>query len=100
MTYEEGKAYYFYDERANRDVCKAHVLHILPHPEDKNDHLIVYRWYGTHRQYWWYGVTTEKYQKLYREYVEKVMSSKKSYRKAQIKRYRKEARNDPADRRL
>ena len=52
MTYEEGKAYYFYDERANRDVCKAHVLHILPHPEDKNDHLIVYRWYGTHRQYW------------------------------------------------
>ena len=86
MKIKEGKSCYFYDERANRDVCKAHVLHILPHPEDNEDRLIVYRWYGIHRQHWWYGVTTLKTQELWREYVDKVTENRSELRKSQIKK--------------
>lgn len=77
MNIKEGKQYYFYDDRAKDDVCKAHVLHILPHPERDDDKLIVYRWYGKHRQYWWYGVTTISQQKLWSDYVQKKRFLKK-----------------------
>lgn len=40
MSIQEGKTYYFYDDRAVDDVCKAHVLNILPHPEREDDRLI------------------------------------------------------------
>lgn len=30
MKIEEGKTKYFYDNRTEEYVCKAHVLHILP----------------------------------------------------------------------
>ena len=72
-----GKTNYFYDTRAEEDVCKAHVLHILPHPEREDDRLIVYRWYGKHRQRWWYGVTTLSQQELWADYVQKVIDCKK-----------------------
>lgn len=78
MNIKQGKAYYFYDDRAENDVCKAHVLHILPHPERRDDdQLIVYRWYGKHRQHWWYGVTTMSHQELYADYVQKVINHNK-----------------------
>lgn len=76
-TIKEGKAYNFYDDRAEEDVCKAHVLHILPHPERVDDKLIVYRWYGKHRQDWWYGVTTISQQELWADYVQKVINHQK-----------------------
>lgn len=77
MNITEGKTYYFYDDRAEGDVCKAHVLHILPHPERDDDRLIVYRWYGKHRQHWWYGVTTISQQELWADYVQKVIKHRK-----------------------
>ena len=84
MNIEEGKQYYFYDDRAEKNVCKAHVLHILPHPDRDDDRLIVYRWYGKHRQRWWYGVTTISKQELWADYVQKVIhhrKHKKEFRK-------------------
>lgn len=78
MNIEEGKTYYFYDDRAVDDVCKAHVLHILPHPErGEDDRLIVYRWWGKHRRHWWYGVTTMKRQRLFGSYVQEVIEYRK-----------------------
>lgn len=68
MNIQEGKTYYFYDFRAADCVCKAHVLHILPHPEKEEDRLIVYRWYGKHKQRWWYGVTTLSQQQMWADY--------------------------------
>lgn len=73
MNIEEGKSYYFYDNRAIDAVCKAHVLKILPHPEHKEDRLIVYRWYEKHRQKWWYGVTTISQQELWYDYCQRVI---------------------------
>jgi len=81
MNIEEGKSYYFYDNRATDDVCKAHVLSVLPHPEREDDRLIVYRWYGKHRQRWWYGVTTISQQELWAEYCQKVVKYNKDQRK-------------------
>jgi len=77
MKIKEGKQYYFYDSKAEDDVCKAHVLCILPHPEREDDRLIVYRWYGKHRQRWWYGVTTISQQELWADYVRKVIHYRK-----------------------
>ena len=68
MNIQEGKSYYFYDDRAVDNVCKAHVLHVLPHPEMEEDRLIVYRWYGKHKQRWWYGVTTISQQEIWADY--------------------------------
>jgi len=77
MDIQESKTYYFYDDRAEENVCKAHVLHMLPHPERDDDRLIVYRWYGKHRQRWWYGVTTISQQELCADYVQKVIDYRK-----------------------
>lgn len=76
MDIQEGKTYYFYDDRAVDDVCKAHVLSILPHPEREDDKLVVYRWFGKHRRHWWYGVTSISQQKLWADYVRKVMDNR------------------------
>lgn len=62
---EPGQKCWLYDDRARWDVCYATILHVLPHPEDPNDRLIVYRWYGEIKQWWWYGVTSASYQELY-----------------------------------
>lgn len=80
-TIKEGKAYYFYDNRAEYNVCKAHVLKILSHPERENDRLIVYRWYDKHRRYWRFGVTSNWYQRMSADYVKKVVQSEKEKRK-------------------
>lgn len=72
-TIKEGKAYYFYDERADFNVCKAHVLKILPHPEHDDDRLVVYRWYGKHRRYWWYGITSANKQATYEPVVQETL---------------------------
>ena len=81
MDIQEGKMYYFYDDRATDDVCKAHVLKVLPHPERKDDRLVVYRWYGKHKQHWWYGVTSISQQDLWAEYCAKVIAHRKERRK-------------------
>lgn len=36
MNIEEGKTKYFYDNREEENVCKAHVLHILPTRSEKD----------------------------------------------------------------
>lgn len=81
MSIQEGKTYYFYDDRAVDDVCKAHVLNILPHPEREDDRLIVYRWYGKHIQRWWYGVTTISQQEMYANYCKDIVTHNKEKRK-------------------
>ena len=73
MEFKEGKTYYLYDERAEHDVCKAHILHVLPHPEYPNDRLIVYRWFGKHKRWWWYGVTSVSHQDELAEHVTKMV---------------------------
>lgn len=81
MEYKVGKAYYLYDNRAERDVCKAHILAILPHPEFSDDNLIVYRWWGKHKQYWFYGVTTYWQQNIWGDYVKHRVETLKQKRK-------------------
>lgn len=80
MKIKEGNTYYFYDDRATNNVCKAHVLHILPHPENEGDQLIVYRWYGKHRRRWWYGATTSVIQEIWEEYCKEVVRMEKERR--------------------
>lgn len=77
MNIEEGKSYYFYDDKAQDAECKAHVLHMLPHPELDDDRLIVYRWYGKHHQRWWYGMTTISQQELWANYVQRIIHYRK-----------------------
>lgn len=81
MDIQEGKTYYLYDDRAVNDVCKAHVLKVLPHPEREDDRLVVYRWYGKHKQQWWYGVTSISQQELWADYCAKVVCHAKERRK-------------------
>lgn len=81
MNIQEGKTYYFYDDRAVDDVCKAHVLNILPHPEREDDRLIVYRWYGKTWRHWWYGVTTISQQEMYANYCKDIVTHNKEKRK-------------------
>lgn len=71
---------YLYDHRAADNVVKAHIIVYLPHPERPDDRLIVYRWFGTHKQYWWYGVTDEEEQDLWKDYVQKVLKRRKERR--------------------
>lgn len=76
---------YLYDNRSTDDVVKAHIIAYLPHPESPNDRLIVYRWFGTHRRYWWYGVTSEKQQDhIWKDYVQ-VLEHRKAERKSNNK---------------
>ncbi len=91
MNIEIGKTYYFYDDRAVDDVCKAHVLHILPHPEREDDRLIVYRWYGKHKKRWWYGVTTTRQQEICADYCKDAIMMAKERRR---KRKERLAHND------
>ena len=81
MNIKQGKTYYFYNNDAVDSVCKAHVLHILPHPErGEDDRLIVYRWYGKHRQHWWYSITTMSQQERFGDYVQEVIEHRKKLR--------------------
>ena len=78
MEYKVGKAYYLYDNRAERNECKAHILAILPHPELSDDNLIVYRWWGKHKRYWFYGVTTYWQQDIWADYVGIILAKKQT----------------------
>lgn len=75
------KTRYFYDSRASDDVCKAHIIAELPHPEREDDKLIVYRWFGKHKRWWWYGVTDNRKQDLWADYVKSVLERQKRERK-------------------
>lgn len=86
MNIQEGKTYYFYDDRAVDDVCKAHVLHILLHPEREEDRLIVYRWYGKHKQRWWYGVTTLSQQQIWADYCKNAVKIARERRRKRKER--------------
>lgn len=88
-TIKEGKTYYFYDDRAVDDVCKAHVLHILPHPDRIDDRLIVYRWFGRHKRRWWYGITTISQQEIWEDYCKDAVKIARERR-----RKRKEKQDD------
>lgn len=94
MDYEVGRAYYLYDDRAVDGVCKAHVLHVMPHPEREDDRLIVYRWYGIHRRYWWYGVTTVSKQDIWAEYCKEVVVIRKQRRIAAVQKRNAESPSD------
>lgn len=82
--FKEGQKRYIYDDRASDNVCKAHILKVLPHPEDPDDHLIVYRWYGKHKRYWWYGVTETWMQRLWADYVKKVIDKRREKKESKI----------------
>ena len=82
--FKEGQKRYLYDNRAEDNVCLAHIIEVLPHPEDKDERLIVYRWFGKHKRHWWYGITETWLQDLRADYCQKVVR----YRKA-CRRYKK-----------
>ncbi len=71
MNIQAGKKCYLYNSKAKFDVCTAHILHVMPHPERKDDILIVYRWYGKHKQWWHYDVTSGQEQDIEQEYVQR-----------------------------
>ena len=79
--FKVGQKRYLYDDRAVDDVCLAHILHILPHPDCEDEKLIVYRWYGKHKRYWWYGITQLWQQKLWADYCQNVVLLRKENRK-------------------
>lgn len=81
QPFKEGQKRYIYDDRATDNVCLAHILHLLPHPENNDEQLIVYRWYGKHRRHWWYGITETWKQDLWAEYIAKVVELKKIKKK-------------------
>lgn len=66
-----GDKCWIFDDRANNDICEAEILHVLPHPEDPEERLIVYRWFGTNKKWWWYGVTDIDYQELNHELIKR-----------------------------
>lgn len=74
MNIETGKTCYLYDERALRDVCKAYILAILPHPTDSDDNVIVYRWWGRRARGWFYGATELSTQKIFEKYVNTIVN--------------------------
>ena len=78
--YIVGKKYYFYDERASDDVCLAHILHVMPHPEWESEFLIVYRWYGKHKKHWWYGITDTHFQQRARDLIADSLLRRKENR--------------------
>lgn len=56
-------------------------------PEREEDRLIVYRWYGRHKQRWWYGVTTISQQDIWADYCkDAVRIAKERARKRKEKR--------------
>lgn len=81
MDIKVGKKYYFYDERAEHSVCVAHVLGVMPHPEREDDRLIVYRWYGKHKQRWFYGVTDGQTQGIWTDFCQKVVKKHNNFEK-------------------
>lgn len=85
MEYKVGKKYHFYENGAMFDFCLAHVLSVLPHPEDDTDQLIVYRWHGVHKQWWFYRVTTAKEQEQMKDYVARQIERKRGIRKERKK---------------
>lgn len=56
-------------------IVKAHILHILPHPEDPDNRLIVFRYWSIRLHRWHYEITDANSQarieKLVYEYVKK-----------------------------
>ena len=82
--FKVGQKRYLYDDRAEDDVCLAHILHVLPHPEDAGEQLIVYRWFGKHKRHWWYGVTETWKQDLWEAYCQDVVNHKKEKRKRKL----------------
>lgn len=72
MEFEIGRKFYLYEPRAELNVCCAHVLAILPHPEKEDNSLIVYRWYGRYSRCWRYGITDAHTQDEYMDYREKA----------------------------
>ncbi len=80
-SFKEGQKRYIYDSRASDNVCKAHILKVLPHPDAPDEQLIVYRWYGKHKRYWWYGVTQTWTQRVWADYIKKTVDGLREKRK-------------------
>jgi hypothetical protein len=71
-----GQKCWLLEDRAVWNVCNAEILHVLPHPEDPEDKLIVYRWFGTNKKWWWYGITSASYQEENLDYIKKVVNKR------------------------
>lgn len=77
MNYKIGKTYHFFNDDNKDNVCKAHVLHIMPHPEADGVFLIIYRWFGFYHRWWHYAVTDTDEQDGYADYVKRRLQRRK-----------------------
>lgn len=76
-----GTKRYIYDPRAQDDVCLAHILAVMPHPDNDEDQIIVYRFWGKHRKYYFYGAKQASLLGLWNGYVNDVVQYRKKKRK-------------------
>ena len=81
MEYKVGKKYHLYNNDACFDFCLAEIVAVMIHPEDETDKLIVYRWFGTHKRWWHYSITTASQQERMKDFVTKMMERKRNIRK-------------------
>lgn len=75
MNIEIGKTCYLHDTRAQRSVCKAHILAVLSHPTNDEDKVIVYRWWGRRARCWFYGATELSEQRIFEGYVSNTVNN-------------------------
>lgn len=75
-----GKTRYLSNVSCN--VVKAHILHILPHPEDPDNRLIVFRRWSNHTHSWYYEVTDANFQASIEKDVDDALEIMRERRKS------------------
>ena len=63
------------------NVVKAHILHILPHPEDPDNRLIVFRYWSFRTRRWHYEIADANLQAAIEEYVDVTLERMREIRK-------------------
>lgn len=74
-----GKTRYLYN--IFHKVVKAHILHFLPHPEDPDNRLIVFRHWSIYTHSWHYEVTDANFQASIEKYVDDALKRIREKRK-------------------
>ena len=74
-----GKTRYL--SNISHNVVKAHILHILPHPEDPDNRLIVFRYWSVHTHRWHYEIADANLQAAIEKDVDNVLERMREIRK-------------------
>ena len=73
MTFEKGKTYRIHDQSIGES-RKIHIVELI-----END-MIVYKYFGKHKQWWHYFVESKKQLEFYFELAKKYDQSNKTSR--------------------